>query len=207
MYAVIRTGGKQYKVAAGDIIAVEKLTAEPGSDVTFDQVLMVGDDGSRTVGAPLVDGAMVSATVLDQTKATKIIVFKKKRRKGYRRKAGHRQQQTVVRITDIAARGGKAVKPKAEPAAKVTEAKKPAAKETEPQKPAAKEAAAKPAARKTARKPAAKKPAKETGTAGAEPTAKKTKGAAAEKKSASPRRKSASAKPRAGTSKTGESKE
>lgn len=104
MYAVIKTGGKQYRVTSGDVISVEKLAAEPGSTVSLDEVLMVGEEGSPTIGTPTVAGASVKAEVLDQTRADKIIVFKKKRRQGYRRKAGHRQDLTVLRITDIAAK-------------------------------------------------------------------------------------------------------
>ncbi len=103
MFAVVRTGGKQYRVSRDDVIKVERLTAEPGAVIELDQVLMLDDGKSPTVGTPLVDGARVSATVLDQTRADKIIVFKKKRRKNYRRKHGHRQHQTVLRITDILA--------------------------------------------------------------------------------------------------------
>ena len=115
MFAVVRTGGKQYRVRKDDVIKVEKLAGEPGASIELDQVLML-DDGKKgpTIGSPLVDGARVSATVLDQTRADKIIVFKKKRRKNYRRKHGHRQFQTVLRITDIkarAARSRKASKP------------------------------------------------------------------------------------------------
>ncbi len=105
MYAVIKTGGKQYRVAAGDVIKVEKLDAEVGSSVDLDQVLMVGGpdaDGEPKIGAPLVDGAKVTAEVLEQSKADKVLIFKKKRRKNYRRTRGHRQQQTVLRISDIA---------------------------------------------------------------------------------------------------------
>ena len=105
MFAVVRTGGKQYRVSKDDVIRVERLAGEPGAAIELDQVLML-DDGKRpTIGTPLVDGARVSATVLDQTRADKIIVFKKKRRKNYRRKHGHRQHQTVLRITDILAAG------------------------------------------------------------------------------------------------------
>jgi large subunit ribosomal protein L21 len=103
MYAVIKTGGKQYRVTAGDVISVEKLVAEPGSTISLDEVLMVGEEGNPTIGTPTVAGASVSAEVLEQTRADKIIIFKKKRRQGYRRKAGHRQNLTVLRITDIAA--------------------------------------------------------------------------------------------------------
>jgi large subunit ribosomal protein L21 len=101
MFAVIRTGGKQYRVAQGDLIAVEKLAAEPGAAIEFDEVLMIGDGPDIATGAPLVAGATVGATVLAQRRAEKIIVFKKKRRHNYRRKKGHRQQQTVLRITGI----------------------------------------------------------------------------------------------------------
>jgi len=101
MYAVIRTGGKQYKVAKGDVLRVEKLAGDAGSDVTFGEVLMLAGEDGTTVGAPLVDGASVTATVLDQARNAKITVFKKKRRKNYRRKHGHRQPVTVLRVTDI----------------------------------------------------------------------------------------------------------
>lgn len=97
MFAVIKTGGKQYKVAMNDVIAIEKLPGEAGAAITFDEVLMVGDK----IGAPLVAGASVSAEVIDQFKSDKVIVFKKKRRQNYRRKNGHRQQQTLVKITAI----------------------------------------------------------------------------------------------------------
>jgi large subunit ribosomal protein L21 len=101
MFAVIRTGGKQYKVAKDEIVTVEKLAAEPGATIQFDEVLMLGEGAEVTTGAPVVAGAAVSATVVAQTRAAKIIVFKKKRRHNYRRKKGHRQQQTVLRITEI----------------------------------------------------------------------------------------------------------
>ncbi|MDF1794050.1 MAG: 50S ribosomal protein L21 [Thalassobaculaceae bacterium] len=103
MFAVVKTGGKQYKVASGDVIKVEKLDAEAGATVELDQVLMVGDDAKVTVGAPLVAGASVAAEVLDQRKGPKIIIFKKKRRKNHRRTRGHRQPLTVLRVTDIRA--------------------------------------------------------------------------------------------------------
>jgi len=98
MFAVIKTGGKQYKVAPNDVIRVEKLAGEAGETVTLDQVLMVGDK----IGAPTVAGASVTATVVEQTRADKVIIFKKKRRQNYRRKKGHRQELTVLRITNIA---------------------------------------------------------------------------------------------------------
>jgi large subunit ribosomal protein L21 len=105
MYAVIRTGGKQYRVASGQVVKVERLDGDVGDTIAFDQVLMVGDEqGSDEpkIGSPLVDGAQVTAEVLEQGKGPKVIVFKKKRRKNYRRKRGHRQLQTVLRIRDIA---------------------------------------------------------------------------------------------------------
>ena len=98
MFAVIKTGGKQYKVATNDVIRVEKLAGEAGETIKLDQVLMVGDK----IGAPVVAGASVTATVLEQTRAEKVIIFKKKRRQNYRRKKGHRQELTVLRITNIA---------------------------------------------------------------------------------------------------------
>ncbi|GHA91348.1 50S ribosomal protein L21 [Algimonas arctica] len=101
MFAVIKTGGKQYKVAKDDIIIVEKLDTEEGKTVTFDDVLMHGADGDVKVGVPMVDGASVTGEVIEQRKGEKVLVFKKKRRQNYRRKRGHRQLETVVRITGI----------------------------------------------------------------------------------------------------------
>jgi large subunit ribosomal protein L21 len=100
MFAVIKTGGKQYKVAANDKITVEKLEAEAGSVVTFAEVLMLGGD-APVVGAPTVAGATVTAEVVEQARGPKVIAFKKRRRKNSRRKHGHRQDLTVVRITAI----------------------------------------------------------------------------------------------------------
>jgi large subunit ribosomal protein L21 len=99
MFAVIQTGGKQYKVASGDVIRVEKLAGEAGSELVLDQVLMVGDK----IGAPVVAGASVKATVVAQARGEKIIIFKKRRRQNSRRKNGHRQDLTILRITDISA--------------------------------------------------------------------------------------------------------
>lgn len=101
MYAVLKTGGKQYKVAEGDEINVEKIEANVGDSITLSEVLMVAGEGQAQVGTPLIDGAAVTAEVVGQFKAPKIIVFKKKRRKNYRRKNGHRQPQTKLRITGI----------------------------------------------------------------------------------------------------------
>ena len=122
MHAVIRTGGKQYRVAAQEVIRIEKIAGDEGEIVLFDQVLAVGNE----LGAPLVSGASVAGRVVAQARADKIIVFKKKRRQNYRRKQGHRQDQTIVRIEEILTGGKKpsakkpaanTQKPKAEPAA------------------------------------------------------------------------------------------
>ncbi len=102
MYAVIETGGKQYKVAEGDTIFVEKLSAEEGAEVTFDKVAALNNDKGLTVGAPYVDGAKVSAKVLKNGKGKKILVFKFKAKKNYRRRRGHRQPYTKVQIEKIA---------------------------------------------------------------------------------------------------------
>jgi large subunit ribosomal protein L21 len=101
MFAVIRTGGKQYKVAPQDVIAVERLDGEPGATIELGDVLMVGDGAAVATGTPLVAGASVSAELVEQRRGDKVIVFKKKRRHNYRRKNGHRQHQTVLRITEI----------------------------------------------------------------------------------------------------------
>ena len=103
MFAVIRTGGKQYKVAPDDLITVEKLAGDPGATIELGEVLMVGEGAEITTGAPLIEGASVSATLVEQRRGPKIIVFKKKRRQNYRRKNGHRQYETVLRITGITA--------------------------------------------------------------------------------------------------------
>jgi len=105
MFAIIKTGGKQYKVSANDIIRVEKLIATSGDMVEFKDVLMMGQDNSVQIGAPTITNARVCATVLDQIRDDKVIIFKKKRRHNYRRKNGHRQYLTVVKITDILAEG------------------------------------------------------------------------------------------------------
>lgn len=102
MYAVIKTGGKQYRVKEGDAFNVEKLEAEAGSEITFDEVLAIGEGDSIRVGAPAVEGASVSAKVVKHGRLKKIIVFKFKRRKNYKRKRGHRQHFTRIQITTIA---------------------------------------------------------------------------------------------------------
>ena len=147
MFAVIKTGGKQYRVSPQDIIRVERLSSPAGEVVELTDVLAMSREDGVKLGQPLVEGARVAATVLEHCRDDKIIVFRKQRRKNYRRTKGHRQHQTVLRIEEILAEGEKhtPVKPASEkkPAKKKAAAKKPTAK-----KPAAKKAAAK--------KPAAK---------------------------------------------------
>ena len=103
MFAVLRTGGKQYKVQKDDVIKVEKLDAEAGKTIDLNEVLFLSDGKKATIGAPLVKGASVKAEVLEQRKDKKIVIFKKKRRQNYRRTKGHRQQVTILRIKDIKA--------------------------------------------------------------------------------------------------------
>ena len=119
MYAVIRTGGKQYRVAKDDIIAIEKLDGKAGDKVKFDEVLLLGEAGKEPkIGEPLVSGASVTAEVLDQARADKITVIKFRRRKNYHRTKGHRQLETVLKITNISAKAAaKKAAPKAEEAA------------------------------------------------------------------------------------------
>lgn len=108
MYAVIKTGGKQYRVQPGDLLVVEKLEGEPGANVAFGEVLMLGDGDAVTVGAPTVAGASVAATLIETRKGDKVKIFKKIRRQGYRRTRGHRQLESVLRVTAIAANGKEA---------------------------------------------------------------------------------------------------
>ena len=152
MYAVVRTGGKQYRVAKDDTILVERIAANEGAEVILDDVVMLGDGDKVTIGTPRVEGAAVSATVVSQTRGPKIIIFRRKRRKNHRRTQGHRQDLTLLKINAIA-EDGKSLKPKAAPA------KKAAAKEEATPKAAAKKATAKKAAPKAEAKAAPKKAA------------------------------------------------
>ena len=101
MYAVIKTGGKQYRVAKDDVLVIEKIEGEAGSEVEFTEVLMIGGNGAPKIGTPTVPGAKVTAELVEQTRGPKLIAFKKRRRKNSRRKRGHRQDLTKVRITNI----------------------------------------------------------------------------------------------------------
>ena len=169
-FAVIKTGGKQYKVAANDVLKIEKLDAEAGTIVTFDQVLMVGD----IVGAPLVEGALVAAELLETRKQKTVIILKKNRRHNYRRRNGHRQLLSTVRITEILTGGAKPTI-KAAGVAKSTETvteKAPAAKKAAAPKAAAAETAEAPA-KAPAKKAAPKKAAAATEDTAAERPAKK----------------------------------
>lgn len=102
-YAVIRTGGKQYRVTPNAVLTVEKLEAEPGQTITFQDILAVGGESGVTIGAPTVAGATVTAEVLEQKRGDKVLIFKKRRRQNSRRKNGHRQHMTVLRVSAIAA--------------------------------------------------------------------------------------------------------
>jgi len=130
MYAVVKTGGKQYRVSKDDIMKVERLPGEAGDVITLDDVLMLGNGKDVTLGEPKVAGAAVAAEILEQGRAAKIIIFKKRRRQNYRRKNGHRQLLTVLRVTEILTGGAKA-KPVAKKAAKKAEPKKEAAPKAE----------------------------------------------------------------------------
>lgn len=169
MYAVVSSGGKQYRVEAGNELILERVPGDAGASITFDRVLLVGDGDAVTVGTPTVEGATVSGTVLGEALGPKLIVFKFKQKATYRRKNGHRQHLTRVRIDEING-GGKGSKAKAEtadeaaPPTKATEAKaetaekKPAARSRKPAAKAATAADATDEAKpKRTRKPAAKK--------------------------------------------------
>lgn len=188
MYAVIKTGGKQYRVQPGDVIVVEKLDGEAGANVSFGDVLMLGGDKGVTLGAPLIAGATVAATLVETRKGEKIKIFKKTRRQGYRRTNGHRQMESVLRITGIDGAGEKAkwdgetsLMTKAEmnlrarglaPRVEATEAKAKPAKSPKvidaEAAPAPKAAAPKAAKTETKAAPAKKAPAKKADKAGDE---------------------------------------
>jgi large subunit ribosomal protein L21 len=163
MYAVFRSGGKQYRASEGDVLKLEKIEADEGSTVEFDEVLLVGEGGDINVGSPLVSGGSVSGKVIKQGKSRKVSVVKFKRRKNYLRQGSHRQFFTEVEITSISGGSGKKAPAKAasedKPAAKKKTAKKAAKKKTASKKTAKKAAAKKTASKKTAKKTAAKKKA------------------------------------------------
>jgi large subunit ribosomal protein L21 len=162
MYAIIKTGGKQYKVAESDTIELERLAGDKGDAVTFGEVLMVGGD-TVTVGSPLVAGASVAGEIVEHRRSATILVFKKRRRQNSKRSRGHRQQHTVVRITEILTDGkqaSKAATPKKAKAEKAPVAEAPLAEAPETKAAKPKRAAPKAAAKKApaAKKPRAKKP-------------------------------------------------
>lgn len=163
MYAVFRSGGKQYRASTGDVLRLEKIEAEEGATVEFDQVLLVGEGRDVKIGSPLLDGGLVSAKVLRQGKTRKVPVVKFRRRQNYLRQGSHRQFFTEVEITAIAGEGGSAATKKTaakKAPAKKTTAKKATAKKTAAKKTAAKKTAAKKtAAKKTAAKKASPKKA------------------------------------------------
>ena len=189
MFAIVRTGGKQYRVAAGDKIVVEKLAGEAGDKVTLDDVLLAGDGGDLKS----TDGLTVSAEIIAQAKGDKVVVFKKRRRHNYRRKRGHRQQHTILRITAIgdqkAEKKAPAKKAEAAPAAAQAPAKAEAPAKAKAQAPAKIEGSESPVtdspAPKKAKKETAKTEAKAQAPAKSEPTASEQTDSPAPKKKAS----------------------
>ena len=190
MFAILKTGGKQYRVAENDVIVVERLQGEAGDSVAFEDVLMVGDDKKVETGTPLVSGATVAGEILEQARGDKILIFKKKRRKNYRRTRGHRQDLSVVRITEIltggkkpsgkkAAAPKKAAPEKTEEKAAESKATEKAEAKTETKKA---EPAKKPAAKKTETKAAPEKKAAAKSGGAKKAPAKKTETKAAAKK-------------------------
>lgn len=187
-FAVIKTGGKQYKVAANDVVKIEKIAGEPGDVVTFDQVLLVGEGDNVTVGAPLVSGALVAGQFIATEKERTVIILKKERRQHYDRRNGHRQRLSTVRITEILVGGAKPTTKVDEIAkarhekriaalaatstASVTEAPKAAAKPAAKKAAPAADAEAKAPAKKAATKAAPKKAAAETTEAADKPAKK-----------------------------------
>ena len=163
MYAVFRTGGKQYRAAKGDVLRLEKIEADEGATITFDEVLLIGEGADVKVGDPLLTGSTVSGKVLKQGKTRKVNVVKFKRRQNYLRKGSHRQFYTEVEITGISGSGARKAAPKkeaaAEPEAKAEAAEKPATKKKVAKNASAKKAASKKTSKKktAAKKKAAKK--------------------------------------------------
>ena len=157
MFAVIKTGGKQYRVAAEDVIKVEKVKGDPGEIIQFGEVLVVGGD-NVTLGAPTIAGASVAAEVLEQGRGPKVIAFKKRRRKNSRRRRGHRQEFTLIRVTEILTDGAKPTKSAAPKAARPKAAKPESAEPESTESKSAKAESAKPKAAKS--KAAKPKPAK-----------------------------------------------
>lgn len=191
-FAVIKTGGKQYKVAANDVVKIEKIDAQPGDVVTFDQVLMVGEGDTVTVGAPLVEGALVAGNFIATEKDRTVIILKKHRRLHFDRRNGHRQLYSTVRITEILTGGAKPTTQVDEIAQKRAAARAEAAGTASVSAAAAKTSAAKPATETdaSAEAPKAKKPAAKKAAAKAETTTE----AAAEKPAKKPAAKKAAPK-------------
>jgi len=159
MYAVFRSGGKQYRAAKGDVLRLEKIDGDEGAAVKFDEVLLVGEGSDIKVGSPTLSGSTVSAKVLKQGKSKKVPVVKFKRRQNYLRQGSHRQFFTEVEITGITGGSTKKAAPKKDAAEAPAEKKEAAPKKAAPKKAAAKKPAKKKAAKKVAKKAAAKKPA------------------------------------------------
>lgn len=179
MYAVVETGGKQYRVEQNDVIKVEKLAGQAGEVIKLDRVLALGTDVGVTIGAPVVEEATVSAEVLEQKKDVKVIIFKKKRRHNYRRKNGHRQQVTMLRILDVSGKGEviKLVPKKVEAAEVKSEAPKVETKAKEAKKAAPVKTEAKktaPAKEEVKKAPVKKAETSENKTVATDSTAKKT---------------------------------
>lgn len=187
MYAIVDIAGQQFKVEKDQKLYVHRLEAEEGKKVSFDQVLLIDNNGKVAVGDPVVKGAAVSATVLAHVKGDKVLVFKKKRRKGYQKLNGHRQQMTQIQIESISEKA--AAKAKAAPKAAKADAPKAAAADTEKKAPAKKAGAADPKAAAEKKAPAKK------AAAAKKPAAEKK--AAADKKAAAPKKETAAKKPAA----------
>ena len=195
MYAVIKTGGKQYRVQPGDLLVVEKLDGDAGSEVAFDQVLMLGGEGGDvSVGSPIVAGAVVTATLIETRKGEKVKVFKKIRRQGYRRTQGHRQFETVLRVTGLEGAGQSAkwdgtvdLTPRAVLVARARGLTPPAFEAPAPQAAPKAKAAPKAAAAPAAEASAAEAPAAEAPKAPKAKAAPKAEAPATEAKVAAPK--------------------